>query len=461
MSARRLAPLLAVAALAGCAYFNGVYNAKEAQRSADKQARSGADGQAQGQYRMAAEKAETVLARYPRSRWRADALYLAGRGHAFSGQCDQGVPRLSEFLAMPGRDADHRERATLALGSCLVQQKKYSDARSVLEPLTESREREVSLAAALWAARASMALGDNGSAQRYLSRVDAAAAQWELAASSIERGEYARAESLLTIRAARGDYRDELLGHLGQLWAAGRQRSVEKLVDAYAASRQRATVKARLHMYIADLDMAADRDSLARAHLAAARRLSTDPAVDREAVARLALIGARDAATSAELGEVLSRAEKDARGSELLARLQDSYQLMRRLETRTDPTGASLFLAAEVARDSLHAKRLAHALLHSVEGVAPTSVVTPKALLAAALLRPDSAPAYTQRVRANFPYVFSDDIPGGTSPLRQADEILRDVWALVSSEHAQEVARQRAAASAQNGTSSAPPPGGP
>ena len=467
MRLRALAPLASLLVLGGCAYFNGVYNAKEAARHADKEARAGREGQAQGQYRVAAEKAETVLVRYPKSRWRADALYLAGRGHAFSGQCNLGVPRLSEFLSLQERDSEKRQLASLALGSCLVQQQKYSDARSVLEPLTDSREREVSLAAALWAARASMALGDNDAAQQYLSRVDAAAAQWELAASSLTRAEYARAESLLTIRATRGDYRDELLQHLDALWLAGRRESVERLVGVYAASRQRASVKARLHMYAAELEMSADRDSIARAHLLAARRISTDTLIDREAVARLTLLGFRNVATSDELVEVLARAQKEARGSPLMVRVHDNVQLMRRLESNTDRTSASLFLAAEVSRDSLRASRLAHEQFRAVERRTPESIVVPKALLAAALLSPDSAAAYTERVRARFPgLVLAAQASDATDALLvQVDDLLRDTWTRVTTEHAAELARQRAGTAGTPATTAGsaggtPPPSG-
>jgi len=51
--------------LASCAYFNGIYNAKEAARRAEKQLRAGKDGEAAASFASAAIKAETVLARYP------------------------------------------------------------------------------------------------------------------------------------------------------------------------------------------------------------------------------------------------------------------------------------------------------------------------------------------------------------------------------------------------------------
>ena len=69
-----VAALALGALLGGCAYFNGVYNAREAERAANRLLRAGREGEASGSFATAAAKAETVLARHPKSRWRDDAL---------------------------------------------------------------------------------------------------------------------------------------------------------------------------------------------------------------------------------------------------------------------------------------------------------------------------------------------------------------------------------------------------
>lgn len=431
--ARAALPLLLLSTGA-CAYFNGVYNAKEAQRAADRLARNGRDEEAAPFFASAAEKAETVLTRYPRSRWRPDALYLSGRGYAFSQRCEPALPRLTEFLALPNRSPDQRDRATLALGSCLVRMSKYLRGRELLDPLTRHRDRPVATLASLWASRASIALGDNDAARRYLAAVDASAAEWELATASLAQREYARAESLLMRRARRGDFKDELLSSLRDLWAAGRRDAVEAIAVRYDSAKVRSSAKVRTHMVVAALQMDDGLDSLARRHLLAARRITTDTLVDREAAARLALLAMARVATLAEAGAALERARSDARNDARFQGLAESLVLARILERRSDLNGASLFLAAEVARDSLRAPQLAARLFTRIAETAPRALLAPRALIAAALLEPDSADAYRAKVReryASSPYalLLKGADPADSPAYGQADVLLSVAWA--------------------------------
>ena len=431
--ARAAVPLLLLS-LGACAYFNGVYNAKEAQRAADRLARSGREEEAAPFYASAAEKAETVLTRYPRTRWRPDALYLSGRGYAFSQRCEPALPRLTEFLALPHRSADQRDRATLALGSCLVRMNKYLRGRALLDPLTRHRDRPVATLASLWASRASIALGDNDAARRYLAAVDVSAAEWELATASLEHREYARAESLFMRRAQRGDYKDEVLSALRELWAAGRRDAVEAIAVRYDSAKVRSSAKVRTHMVVATLQMDDGLDSLARRHLLAARRITTDTLVDREAAARLVLLAMARVTTLADAKDALERARGEARNDALFQGLAQSLVLARILERRSDLNGASLFLAAEVARDSLRAPRLAARLFLRIPENAPRALLAPRALFAAALLEPDSAETYRARVReqyASSPYalLLKGGDPGESPAYGQADVLLSVAWA--------------------------------
>ena len=426
-------PLLLLS-LGACAYFNGVYNAKEAQRAADRLARSGREEEAAPFYASAAEKAETVLTRYPRTRWRPEALYLSGRGQAFSQRCETALPRLTEFLALPHRSTRERDRATLALGSCLVRMNTFLRGRELLDPLTRHPDRQVSTLASLWASRASIALGDNVAARRYLAAVDVSAAEWELAAASLEQREYARAESLIMRRAQRGDFKDEVLSSLRELWAAGRRDPVEAIAMRYDSAKVRSSAKVRTHMVVATLQMEEGLDSLARRHLLSARRITTDTLVDREAAARLALLAMARVRTLAEANEALERARSEARNNALFQNLAHGLVLARILERRSDLNGASLFLAAEVARDSLRAPVLAARLFLRIPENAPRALLAPRALIAAALLEPDSADAYRARVRdryASSPYamLLRGGDPGELPAYGQADVLLRVAWA--------------------------------
>jgi hypothetical protein len=448
----------------GCAYFNGVYNAKEEQRNGDHEVNAGRDGSSH--YSLTAEKAETVLARYPNSRWRGDALYLAGRGAALSGHCAQGEPRLTEYLALAGQPADRRDRATVALGSCLVQRARYADARALLEPLTTSRDREVSLAASRWAARASIALGDNAAAMRYLSGINQADAQWELIAASLARMEYARTDSLLAARAQRSDFRDALLPALGELFAAGYHDRVEAIVQTYLLSgRTSASEKLRLRMLVSQLEMDAGLDSLAEAHLVAAQRLHVDTVAEHEAAARLLLLQLRAADSVPQMDSAIVRAERTAGGTAIYRQVSDNMLLVDMLRKKVDGIGASVFLAAEVARDSLHAPRAARRLFRQVTADWPTSLFASKALLAAAVLAPDSAEAYARELRTHFPQSpFTTLADGGdvsNDPLyARADEILRTTWTSVIKEFGEELTRRHPPPGI-GGQPAALPPSGP
>ena len=465
---RRALPLALLASASACAYFNGIYNAREAQRNADKRFEHGRDADAATFYATMATKAETVLARFPKSRWRGEALFLAGRGHAFSGQCGEAIPRLGEFLALGGQPADRRQLATLALATCYVRTDRYSDARALLEPLVTAKDRRVAEQASLWAARAAIALGDNDGAQRYLARVNAAAAQWELAAASLERGEYARAESLFAVRAAQGDWRQEVEDQLGELWAAGERDAVDRLVARYDAAKTPSYGKARLHLLAARLQMAAGGarlDSLAQAHLLAAMRISTDTATDREAAVRLARLRLRAIRSPADVDGVVRRVRDEAKGHPEELRIEDSVMLLHILEHADDPSGAALFLAGEIARDSLQSPFVARDLFHRLAATQPQSLLAPRALLAASDLWTDSSEAFRARIRtqyANSPYglLLQGGDPAVIPAYAQADRALNDAWRAAVQALGDSINRLRPAptqAQATNGSRSTPP----
>jgi hypothetical protein len=421
------------AAFGACAYFNGVYNAKEADQQATRLLRGGRESEAAGSFAVAAAKAETVLVRHPKTRWRGEALYLAGRGFAYSNQCERATGRLTEFLALTGQPAERRDRATLALATCSYHKGKHTEALTLLDPLTRSRKRDIATQASLWAARSAIRLGNTGKAQRYLGAIDAGVAQWELAAASIAEQEYPRAESLLALRARSGDYRDDLPAALKALWAAGRQDQVETIVSRYDRAGGAASEKAALHLMMADLEMQARRDSMARLHLLAVPRATSDTVARKEAASRLTALRVRELSSLALVEDAIVKGAEVARGTALQTRLEDNLLLVKILERRRDISGAALFLAAEVARDSLGSRGLAHALFKRIENEIPTALLAPKALLAAAELLPDSAPVYHQRIRTRYPtspfrLLLDGGDPANAITYRQADVALMSTW---------------------------------
>lgn len=326
---KRAAPLLAVALLGGCAYFNGIYNARQAERRADKPAARGRDGEAAGLYGTAAIKAETVLVRHAKSGWAHDALYLAGRGWAFSNQCERALPRLDAYLALPGQPAARRNRAALAIGMCNVRLGHHEVARDMLRPLLASRDHELTSAAAIWAARASIGVGETDSALAYLRSAGVAAAEWELATAYLGQRRHASAESLLVSRAQRGDFRREVLDAIGTLWAAGREKGVLRLTSAYDASRLRQVDRARLHLLVGDLLYGAGRDSAARQHFALSQRSGRDSLPGREASARLSELALRGLSSLPDVEAVIARTRDAAAGTALQRRLDENVVFVK------------------------------------------------------------------------------------------------------------------------------------
>ena len=418
----------------GCVYYNGIYNAKEAARSGDALLRRESESEANGQFQISAARAETVLVRHPTSSWRPRALYLAGRGMAFSAQCERAIPLLTEFLALPGSIADDRDRARVALASCELRTTRIPTARLRLDSLVDVPNKETARQARLWAARSALAAGDRDAVAGYLRDLNASALQWELISSSLAASEYARAESLLTAQAANGDYRDEASRVLRDLWAAGRIESAEAILRRYDGSRVREDRRAAMHYALGELNVRAGRDTVARRHLLLATSLAgRDSVTLREATIRLALLSLSTVTSTREVDSVFARQDSVARNTLYARRVQEQVLLVSLLEKNPDPTGASLYLAAEVARDSLRAPELAQTLFLRVARDVNGSPLVPQAYYAAALLVPDSAPQWHARIRSDFPnsavaaFMRGDD-PGAKPDFVSTPELLKFSW---------------------------------
>ena len=422
-------------ATTSCAYFNGVYNARQAEKRGDSMLRKGREAEASSHFATVAEKAETVLVRHGDSKWADEARYLAGRGWAHAGQCARAVPHLEYALANDPLSAEQREEATLALGICRVEESRFADAESLLTSVMESRDRWRSSQGAIWAARSALRRGATEDALGYLSAAGASVAEWELIAAFVTQQNLARAESLLTRRAEEGDYRPELLTILPRMWQAGRHDGVARTVDIYGASRLRPGQQARLHLAYGDLLRQAGADSAAQAHFEATLRLSRDSLPGRQAAVRLTALAIRDLATLTDVENAIARTAEFATQDPIQARLQQNLLFVNILLNRTDYTGASLFLAGEIARDSLDARALAHEIFMRVPNTYGNSPVAPKSLLAAAAVRSDSSEAYLARLREQYPNsLYTLSLDGTDTPvigrINRGDQLLQQAWTL-------------------------------
>ncbi len=449
----RLVPLLALLPLAGCAYFNGIYNARQAEQKGDALRRSGRTAEAESVYAIAAAKAESVLVRYPHSRWRGDALFIAGWSWAMAARCSRAEPHLEAFLTRGEVTETALARATLALAACRVQEGEAAQGRALVAPLVHSPDRHLADEAAVWAALASARLGELDSTQAYLRQVAGrparARAAWMVVSALLERGDLPAAESILVQRAAQGDYQHDLLRTLRALWNAGGAERVARIVERYDSSRISSDDRARLHLLMGELALAAGRDSTARVHLMIARSLARDTVVLQDASAGLTQAELASLTSLVDVANVVARGHERGGGSPIQRRLEDNVLLLQMLDAHEDGTGASLFLAAEVARDSLHAPALARTLFERVAEL-PRSPLSTKALRAAAQLGPGPASGSgAPRDRVIAAAAFGELVAGSRADSAGADstdpvEVLLDrTWRAVTAVYADTLRRLR------------------
>lgn len=387
----------------GCVYYNGIYNAQTEARLADARLRRNDDAEATTRFQRSAAIAETVLVRHPGSKWRNRALYIAARSGAMAAQCERAMPRLQQVMAGTTLNADERDRSRLALASCEVRTGLSGDARPRLDSMFRSADREIARQSRIWAARAALSMGDRDAVPAYLGDLDAGVLQWELISASMSAREYTRVESLLVQRARLGDYREDVTRALRELITDGRNDAAERIVAQYDAARVRDDSRARMHYMLGDMHARTGLDSIARRHLYAARTLSQrDTVTAHEANARLALLDLKRVTTVRELDTLVARQDSVVWRTRYAREVADRVLLFRLLAGRGDPESASLYLAAEIARDSLRAPRLARTLFLRIARESPLSPLVPNAWYAAALLEPDSAAAWQRRVLADF-----------------------------------------------------------
>jgi hypothetical protein len=213
---------------------------------------------------------------------------------------------------------------------------------------------------------------------------------------------------------------------LRRLWLGGDTASALRLAVAVAGSRAPSAQKARVRITLGELLASTGRDDEARDVLAVVPRLSADSAIVGRARVLLAQLSLGQATSVDEVADLLKR----ARPALDRGRLADAVLLVRLLEREDPETGAGKFLAAEIARDSLRAVRLARILF---VGLPPLSPLAPKAWLAAAALAGDSASAFAIEARRRWPaspYVLAIDGRDSADTLSIAvpEAALRTAW---------------------------------
>ncbi len=453
-----LVAALSATLLGGCVYYNGVYNARAATARADDLARSGFTDSARVFWQRGAEAAEAVLRKTPDSPWHAEMLLHAGRSAAMLADCGQADQRLTAFFASPQTSASDRVLASLALSICEMRAGDYDAVEARLAPFATSAvvAGNPALAVDLVRARAQAALaaGALGRADTLLSALPDGDAPWERLSVAASRRDWPNVEFWLLDRAVAGDARPEVDPILRNAVSAGQTALMIRVVEAFDDGSTPRRDRTRLQLLAGEL-LAHARDTAgARAYfLRVAQRTSLDSVARIDAAANLALLDLAGIDSIATLRLWLTHAFSDASTgaafmpptpsvggtsrSARLARAQAVSTLFFMLHDATDASGAAMFLAGEVARDSLRHESLAVEAWRALVNRWPDAPLAARALVMAARMQPDSAAVWHREVATRYTTSSMAAWLRGESIMdaadhRAADALLAGRWALAA-----------------------------
>jgi hypothetical protein len=400
--------------LAGCVYYNGMYNTKRLAGSAWKAERDGRTFQANNLWGQVITRADTLVARHPDSKYVDEALVLKGVALSRLNQCEQAVAPLGRLSLLPP-EADVTEEASLALGRCQLVLGDPRLAEPLFARVTESKDAVRRREARLLRARALRAMGRQREAVAALEGMRDPRASNErllaLAGGRQRKAALALADSMLASR-------DSTIRWDTLVVAVGREDPVtaSALVDR-VVRRPGLQPAARARLYLDDGVRLAEVDS-SRAEARWRRAAQADSVGDTGERARLHLTRLQLARVTsvADLPAVIRELDQRIRGeSGLRGEAAELRESIKRVLTASDSASAGaaqadlrLFLAAETARDSLAAPALAASLFRMIVETLPDSPYAPKAILAGQALDPvwgaSALPMLEQRY-ATSPYV--------------------------------------------------------
>lgn len=411
---RRAILLLACLSLGGCVYYNGVYNARRLTKEAERAERDGRRFDAQALYGQVATKAESVLARYPRSEWADDARFLRGNALARLRNCESARSEL-EAVAFASPDPELVRRSLDVLADCYTELGQWDHAAGALARLRDGAEPEAARRAA---GRLVTVLRTNG---RYAEALAVLESEPDLGPRPAERatilaGAGRNAEALALVDTILAGPQpadapwDSLVAALGRSDPAVAGALTDRLavLDSLPADL-------RSRLLLADAERWRDRDT-ARARLRWEQATLVAPTRPVQASARMELTGRALAAaagpeelrplvdTLAAIGQLGGRSGTDA-----LRRRTALQRALARLDSlRPDTAGSPegdivLFLTAESLRDSVGAARAAAGLFTLLVDRHPGSPYAPKAILARAVLEPARAESLLADLSARYP----------------------------------------------------------
>ena len=402
----------------GCAYYNGLYNANRLAKDAERAEREGRESDARSLWAQVAVKAESVVARYPQSKHRDDALLLRGEALRATGDCDQAIEPLTQAL-VSSPDSAIRTNSRVLLGLCHYDAARYQVADSILTPLTNSGDSTLAALAFFWRGRARLAMGAYAGAAQDLDACGVPQANLHLAVAYtyLERPQAVR-RALSQVQPGSIDESQLLvvLGIVGAVYpdVAG------AAVDDWSQNPGLAS-EAKGLLQLEDGERWLERDGVPTAVARFEQVIVTAPGsrTARTAEVELILAELRLADGVEQLSGMFDRLEGVGPEGQEAARLRYP-QLVADLGMAAGALEASgsrgevaelggsnadldLFMAAESFRDEWSASTVAAAIFREIPLRFPGSAIAPKALLAAAWVDPARADSLLNALRRNYP----------------------------------------------------------
>jgi len=409
----------------GCVYYNAMWSAEHSAHQARQLDAHDRSAEAGGYWSEAEAKAESVVARHPKSGWADAALTLEGESQVRMGNCSAAAAPLGRVLAR-SPDSTLRERATLLVAECGLAAGNPVAAAAQLEPLTSSRDAGRRSRAAYLLAQAALSRGDPSGAAVWLARSREPDAQRARARALLVANRTAEAERLLDSLAS-GNLRADQWQLLLDTVAVRAGNAAASRTLARVLARVRLGAGARGRLLLADGSRwfaAGELDSAATRFAAIAALVPDSVEGARARVLLLRVRGAR-ADSLADLAAVrgdLSRLQQGSAGGLVQSEVRALEDVLRAVlvEGDSEPTE---FRAAEYARDSLHTPRLAGRLFVAFARRHDASLFAPKALVAAlpyAGEERDSILGALDSTYGSSPYTLA--LRGELSPAFQAAE---------------------------------------
>lgn len=382
-----------------CAYYNGLYNANRLANEARHAESKGRRGEARSLWLQAAAKADSVASRYPDSKYRDDALLMSGLAHSRVGECLLSVEPLTQAIASSD-DPVLVAQSKVVLGRCYLELGHPDSVLITIEPVVSHPDVGLATEARSLRGRARLATGDAAGAAADLRGSGSAAARHDLALALLATGELDTALDVLWLL-LREDFDEARWNGVLQALGSVNQLQASMLVDEWVEGG-RIDAEQMAQLLLADGRRWGDQDSVERAadRFDRVGRVSSNTAHAREAWLNLADLRLRlteDPADAADLAEAYDRAGGSV--------AQSRSAILRRIAALEDQSGdqLELFRLAEAVRDSLGSTDLAIALFRRLVRDHPMSVLSPKALLAIASLRPTLADSIRTVLLRDYP----------------------------------------------------------